>query len=72
MALASKTVIPKYFRISQEIIGRIRSGQLKPGMKVPSENEIIQKYGVSNTTARRSLQEIEAAGWGILGISTGK
>jgi GntR family transcriptional regulator len=33
-------------------------------MKIPSENEIIKKYRVSNTTARRSLQEIEAAGWG--------
>jgi GntR family transcriptional regulator len=57
------TGLPKYYQISQEIIGMIRSGKLKPGMQIPSENEIIQQYNVSNTTARRSLQEIESAGW---------
>lgn len=55
---------PKYYQISQQIIASIRSGRLKPGMQIYSENEIIKKYGVSNTTARRSLQEIERAGWG--------
>ena len=33
--------------------------------RIPSENEIIQRYGVSNTTARKALQEIEKAGWAI-------
>jgi GntR family transcriptional regulator len=59
-----KQQIPKYYQISQDIIALIRSGQLKPGMQIPSENEIIKKYQVSNTTARRSLHDIEAAGWG--------
>jgi GntR family transcriptional regulator len=54
--------IPKYFAISQEITIKIKKGELKPGMKIPSENEIIKKYGVSNTTARKVLQEIESAG----------
>ena len=57
--------IPKYYTISQEIIGLIQSGALTPGMKVPSENEIINRYKVSNTTARKILQEIELAGWAI-------
>ena len=57
--------IPKYYKISQEIISTIQSGALKPGMKVPSENEIINRYKVSNTTARKILQEIELAGWAI-------
>jgi GntR family transcriptional regulator len=56
--------VPKYYQISQQIIAAIRSGRLKPGMQIASENEIIKEYGVSNTTARRSLQEIERAGWG--------
>ena len=56
--------VPKYYQISRQIIAAIRSGRLKPGMQISSENEIIEKYGVSNTTARRSLQEIERAGWG--------
>jgi GntR family transcriptional regulator len=55
--------VPKYYHISRQIIDTIRSGRLKPGMRIPSENEIMREYSVSNTTARRSLQEIEVAGW---------
>jgi len=60
---AENMQIPKYYRISREIIGRIRSGELQPGMRVPSENELIREYGVSNTTARKALHEIETEGW---------
>jgi len=57
--------IPKYFQISQEIISDIQKGLLKPGMQVPSENEIIRKYSVSNTTARKVLNEIQSLGWAV-------
>lgn len=55
---------PKFITISEEIIERIRSGELQPGDKIPSENELIKIYQVSNTTARKSLLEIELKGWG--------
>ncbi|HWQ90543.1 MAG TPA: GntR family transcriptional regulator [Clostridia bacterium] len=54
---------PKYFQISRDIIGSIQHGALPPGAPVPSENEIIEKYQVSNTTARKALLELEKAGW---------
>lgn len=55
--------IPKYFQISRDIIARIDNGELAPGSVVPSENEIIRQYEVSNTTARKALHEVEQAGW---------
>ena len=58
-----KTDIPKYYRISQEIIAGIQAGDFATGQKVPSENEIIERYKVSNTTARKTLKQIEEAGW---------
>ena len=57
--------LPKYYRISQEIVRRIQQGDLQPGMQVPSENQIIDRYGVSNTTARKALMEIERSGWAV-------
>lgn len=54
---------PKYYQISREIIGSIQTGALPPGAPVPSENEIIFKYKVSNTTARKALHELEKEGW---------
>lgn len=56
---------PKYFQISRAIIGRIQRGELPPGSPVPSENEIIAHYGVSNTTARKVLYELEQGNWVI-------
>jgi GntR family transcriptional regulator len=54
---------PKYFQISREIIALIQRGTLKEGAPVPSENEIIENYKVSNTTARKVLHELEKANW---------
>lgn len=54
---------PKFVKISEQIINKIKAGELLPGDKVPSENELIQKFGVSNTTARKSLQLIESEGY---------
>ena len=54
---------PKYFQISREIVSQIHSGALPAGKLVPSENEIIEKYKVSNTTARKALHELEKEGW---------
>lgn len=58
-----KNGIPKYVSISKEIIQKIESGELQPGDKIPSENELIEIYSVSNTTARKSLLEVETKGW---------
>ena len=57
-----KNNIPKYFQIAQNIVNMIKSGHLLPGTQIPSENDIIKNYGVSNTTARKALGEIERVG----------
>lgn len=53
----------KFIAISEAIIEGIRNGEYLPGDKVPSENEIISHYNVSNTTARKALLDIELKGW---------
>lgn len=62
MNMATRAV-PKYFRIMQEILAEIRGGTLGPGAQIPSENELIDAYRISNTTARKVHQELERAGW---------
>jgi GntR family transcriptional regulator len=58
-----KNSIPKYILISKEIIRKIHSGEYQPGDQIPSENELIKTYTISNTTARKSLLEVELQGW---------
>ncbi len=55
--------LPKYLTIANIIIEKIQKNELTPGSRIPSENEIIRTYGVSNTTARKVLQELENGGW---------
>ncbi len=59
----TKNYSSKYQEISKEIIRRIETGELRPGDRVPSENELIKTYKISNTTARKSLLEVELYGW---------
>jgi GntR family transcriptional regulator len=55
--------MPKYQRIARDIVTAIKSGKIKQGDRTLSENEIIAQYKVSNTTARKALQEVEHEGW---------
>ena len=54
---------PKFIEISEGIIDNIKSGELLPGDKIPSENELITSHKISNTTARKVLSQIESEGW---------
>jgi len=54
---------PKFITISNAIIEKIKAGELLPGDKIPSENDLIKTFRISNTTARKSLLEIESNGW---------
>jgi GntR family transcriptional regulator len=60
-----KAGLPKYRRIAADIAAAIDGGSLRVGERIPSENELIQRYGVSNTTARKAHQELESDGWAI-------
>ena len=59
----TKNANSKYLSISKEIINGIESGKIQAGDKIPSENELINTYKISNTTARKILLEVELKGW---------
>ncbi|HKR52644.1 MAG TPA: GntR family transcriptional regulator [Pseudonocardiaceae bacterium] len=56
------TIIAGYRRIADELRQQITSGELVPGQRVPSEAELMRRYGVSRGTARQGLALLEAAG----------
>ncbi|ADB40357.1 GntR family transcriptional regulator [Spirosoma linguale] len=53
----------KFIALSESIIEKIKTGELLPGDQIPSENELIKTFNISNTTARKTLLEIESKGW---------
>lgn len=46
---------PIYKQLADRIESLIISGEIKPGKKLPSENELCLKYGVSRITVRQAL-----------------
>lgn len=63
---------PRYQRLKDRIIAQIMSGELQPGDRVPSENELATAAGVSRMTANRALRELTDAGYveRIAGVGT--
>jgi GntR family transcriptional regulator len=62
MAPELRPGIPLHQQISSWIRGEIESGALEPDARLPSENDLARRFGVSRVTVRRSLQTLEADG----------
>lgn len=41
---------------------RIRSGQYKPGERIPSLIDIVQEFGIANATAQKVMRALRADG----------
>jgi len=52
------SAVPLYYQIQQTLLGDIRTGSLKPGEPVPSEQEISARLRVSRMTARQALKSL--------------
>ncbi len=53
----------KYVSIYNEIANEIESGKIKPRGKLPSENDLMEQYGVSRDTVRKSLDMLAKNGY---------
>lgn len=53
---------PLYARVKEHLMAQIRSGALTAGSRVPSENELVESFGISRMTANRALNELTSEG----------
>ncbi|MFG2183181.1 GntR family transcriptional regulator [Streptomyces abikoensis] len=53
---------PRYLQIADDLAEQIRAGTLPPGTQVPSESEVMERYGVSQGTVRKAVAELRTAG----------
>ncbi|WP_432000357.1 GntR family transcriptional regulator [Streptomyces sioyaensis] len=61
-AVGGGKAVPRYLQIADDILQQIRAGALKPGEMVPSESELVERYGVSGGTIRKAMVEVRASG----------
>ncbi len=53
----------KHMFVRDHVEGRIRSGDLKPGDRLPTENALMRELKVSRTPVRQALIELARDGW---------
>ncbi|MFM9594760.1 GntR family transcriptional regulator [Streptomyces scabiei] len=61
--MAYEVEAPKYVRLAQTIQRRIEDGTYPPGTRVPSENQLVQSFGMSRPTVVRALELLKRDGW---------
>lgn len=61
--LDKSSFTPIYFQIQTQLLHKIRSGQLRAGDPLPSEEELGRIFGVSRMTARHALQALKSQGF---------
>ncbi|MCS7222865.1 MAG: GntR family transcriptional regulator [Anaerolineae bacterium] len=56
------SAVPLYHQIKENLRDLIESGELKPGMMLPSERELAERYAVSRLTVRQAISELARDG----------
>ena len=59
---ARKRASFKYAQIKTDLSLKILNGELSPGERIPSQNEMAEQYGVSTITTRRVLNDLATEG----------
>jgi DNA-binding GntR family transcriptional regulator len=54
--------LPLYLQLVNRIEEQINSGELKPGQRIPSENEFCEMFNISRTTVRQALHDLATRG----------
>lgn len=56
----SPTFSPLYRQIKSLLLQRLESGEWRPGEAIPSEGELATRFGVSQGTVRKAIDELAA------------
>jgi GntR family transcriptional regulator len=62
---------PLYVQVADAIAARIDAGDLPPNRPIPSENQLVQEYGVARGTARKAIQLLRERGLVITVVGRG-
>jgi GntR family transcriptional regulator len=63
MSIDKHSPFPIYYQIQEWVKTRIDEGKLKPGDKIPSENELCEQFEVSRMTIRQAINNLVEQGY---------
>src|SRR6266542_2122654 len=56
------SLAPKHREISRELLADIAGGKYGPAGRLPSEAQLVKKFGVSRPTVARALLDLQSEG----------
>ncbi|MCQ4082237.1 GntR family transcriptional regulator [Streptomyces sp. RB6PN25] len=62
---------PMYMQVADKLAQAIKAGDYEPGTTLPSETQMIERYGVSRATIRSALAELRSMGLVMTGHGKG-
>ena len=62
LTLSRDLPVPLYHQVKTSILSRIETGQWRPGDRLPSEDELAERFKVSKITVRQALRELAQLG----------
>ncbi len=62
MVIRPDSATPVYVQLADILRERIASGQLAPDTPLPSENSLLQEFGVARGTARKAIRILRDEG----------
>src|SRR5690242_8366648 len=62
--------LPLYAQLESILAAEIAAGTLSPGGRLPNEEQLVERYGVSRTTVRQTIQNLIRRG--LIEIRRGK
>ena len=62
MTINRDSPIPLYYQLKNVLVDRITTGEWLPGDMLPTEEQLQKQYGLSRTTVRQALREMEFEG----------
>lgn len=60
--VSADTLLPPYARVKQFLKDGLAAGTWAPGAQMPSEAELVTRFGVSRMTVNRALKELQVEG----------
>src|SRR5580698_5666134 len=66
----SSSALPLYAQVEAILADKIASGKYSPGSRLPNETELVERYAVSRTTIRQTIQNLIRRG--LVEIRRGK
>lgn len=55
--------VPRYRQLAELLAERIERGEFEPDRPIPSEQQLMQEFGLARGTVRRTVQLLEQQGF---------